>query len=304
MNQARALRVGIDVGGTFTDLTALESWSGSVVIEKVPSTPARPHRAVLQALRSLLNRYETPPEIEFVGHATTIATNALLGQLGLELPRVALVTTEGFRDVIEIGRQNRSEVYNLFVERPTPLVARSDRLLVRERIDRNGSVLVPLDEASVNAVCTQLRERNVAAVAICLLHSYANDAHEGRIAQAVASAVPNARVARSSDVDPQYREYERFSTTVVNAALAPIVERYLEDLVRELRESGVEATLYVMRSDGGLAAESQIRTRPAAIIESGPASGAIAAAALGPRAGRKLLSFDMGGTTAKAGAIV
>lgn len=217
---------------------------------------------------------------------------------------MALVTTEGFRDVIEIGRQNRSEVYNLFVERPTPLVARSDRLLVRERIDRNGNVLVPLDEASVNAVCAQLRERDVAAVAICLLHSYANDAHERRIAQAVASAVPNARVARSSDVDPQYREYERFSTTVVNAALAPIVERYLEDLVPELRESGIEATLYVMRSDGGLAAESQIRTRPAAIIESGPASGAIAAAALGLRAGRKLLSFDMGGTTAKAGAIV
>jgi len=304
VNQGRALRVGIDVGGTFTDLTALESWSGTVAVAKVASTPAQPHRAVLRALRALLERYESVPAIEFVGHATTIATNALLGQLGLELPRVALVTTDGFRDVIEIGRQNRSEVYDLFVERPTPLVARRDRLLVRERIDRDGNVLVPLDEESVAAVCAQLRERNVAAVAICLLHSYANDAHERRVARAVASAVPDARIARSSVVDPQYREYERFSTTVVNAALAPIVERYLEDLVRELRESGIEAPLYVMRSDGGMAAESKIRARPAAIIESGPASGAIAAAALSRRAGGKLLSFDMGGTTAKAGAIV
>jgi N-methylhydantoinase A len=228
-----------------------------------------------------------------------------LGQLGLELPRVALVTTDGFRDVIEIGRQNRSEVYNLFVERPAPLVARGDRLLVRERIGHDGNVIVPLEEASIDAVCAALRRRNVAAVAICLLHAYANDAHERRIAQAVASALPGVRVARSSLVDPQYREYERFSTTVVNAALAPIVEGYLEDLARELRESGIDTPLYIMRSDGGMATESQIRTLPAAIIESGPASGVIAALALRERAGaRKLLSFDMGGTTAKAGAIV
>lgn len=305
MSQGRALRVGIDVGGTFTDLTALESWSGTVVVAKVASTPARPHQAAIAALHAMLARYETPPAIEFIGHATTIATNALLGQLGLELPRVALVTTDGFRDVIEIGRQNRSEVYNLFVERPAPLVAREDRLLVRERIDYHGDVLVPLDEASVDAVCARLREREVAAVAICLLHAYANDAHERRVAEAVAAALPDVRIARSSEVDPQYREYERCSTTVVNAALAPIVERYLEDLVCELREARIEAPLYVMRSDGGMAAESQIRTRPAAIVESGPASGAIAAASLAKRTGyRKVLSFDMGGTTAKAGAIV
>jgi N-methylhydantoinase A len=305
MSHGRALRVGIDVGGTFTDLTALESWSGRIAVAKVASTPARPHRGAIEALRAVLGRYATPPAIEFVGHATTIATNALLGQLGLELPRVALVTTEGFRDVIEIGRQNRSEVYNLFVERPAPLVARDDRIRVRERIDRDGNVLIALEEASIDAVCAALRERNVAAVAICLLHAYANDAHERRLAQAVASVLPAVRIARSSFVDPQYREYERFSTTVVNAALAPIVESYLEDLARELRGSGFDAPLYVMRSDGGMATESQIRMRPAAMIESGPASGVIAALALSERAGaRKLLSFDMGGTTAKAGAIV
>jgi N-methylhydantoinase A len=305
MNDRRALRVGIDVGGTFTDLVALECWSGAVVVVKLASTPHQPHRAVIDALTTLLARYQAPPAIEFVAHATTLATNALLGQVGLELPRVALVTTEGFADVIEIGRQNRSEVYNLFVERPPPLVARDDRLTVSERMDFQGNVLVPLHDESIARLCEQLRERDVPAVAICLLHSYVNDAHERRIAEAIAAALPRIRVTRSSEIDPEYREYERCSTTVVNAALAPIVERYLEELVRDLRALGVESPLYVMRSDGGMSAASQVLARPAAIVESGPASGAVATAALGRRIGiRRLLSFDMGGTTAKAGAIV
>lgn len=305
MAQHRALRVGIDVGGTFTDLTAVESWSGATVVQKVPSTPHDPHRAVIDALGVLLARYEPSPAVEFLAHSTTIATNALLGQMGLELPRIALVTTQGFRDVIEIGRQNRSEIYNLFVERPAPLVAREDRLTVRERIDYRGEVLVALDDESVARVCDALRERSVAAVAICLLHAYANDEHERRLADALAAALPGVRITRSSDVDPEYREYERCSTTVVNAVLAPIVERYLERLVDELRDRGIKTPLYVMRSDGGMAATPQILRRPAAIVESGPASGATAAAELGRRIGlRHLLSFDMGGTTAKAGTIV
>ncbi len=303
--ERRALRVGIDVGGTFTDLVALESWSGNVVVQKVASTPKEPHLAVIDSLAALLSRYESPPAVEFLAHSTTIATNALLGQLGLELPRVALVTTAGFRDVIEIGRQNRSEVYNLFVERPRPLVAREDRLTVRERIDYRGDVLVPLDDEAIARVCERLRERGVAAAAICLLHAYVNDVHERRLADALAAALPRLRVTCSSEVDPAYREYERCSTTVVNAVLAPIVERYLERLVRDLAQRRLEAPLYVMRSDGGMAAAQQILARPAAILESGPASGAIATAALARRTGAaRLLSFDMGGTTAKAGAIV
>ncbi len=299
------MRVGIDVGGTFTDLVATEPWTGATVTLKVPSTPREPHRAVIEALAALLARYDAAPAVELLAHSTTIATNALLGQLGLELPRVALVTTQGFRDVLEIGRQNRSEVYNLFVERPRPLVARRDRLTVRERMDYRGNVLVPLDEESVRNVCTQLRERGVAAVAICLLHSYANDAHELSIAEALTDALPGVRITRSSEVDPQYREYERCSTTVVNAVLAPIVERYLERLVDALRVAQIEAPLYVMQSDGGMAAARHVLWRPAAMVESGPASGAIATAALGRRiAAGRLLSFDMGGTTAKAGTIL
>ncbi len=305
MAERRALRVGIDVGGTFTDLVAVESWSGRTVTRKVASTPREPQRAVMAALLGLLREYEPRPAVEFLAHSTTIATNALLGQLGLELPRTALVTTHGFRDVIEIGRQNRSEVYNLFVERPRPLVSRDDRLTVRERMDHLGNVVEPLDESSVAEACEGLRRRGVAAVAVCLLHAYANDAHERRVTNAIAAALPEARIARSSEVDPEYREYERFSTTVVNAALAPIVEAYLERLVRELREHGIDTPLYVMRSDGGMAAAQRVAARPAAIVESGPASGAIATAALGRRTGaQRLLSFDMGGTTAKAGTIL
>jgi N-methylhydantoinase A len=299
------VRVGIDVGGTFTDLVATEPWSGATVTLKVPSTPREPHRAVIEALAALLGRYESEPAVELLAHSTTIATNALLGQLGLELPRVALVTTHGFADVIEIGRQNRSEIYDLFVERPRPLVAPEDRLTVRERLDYSGDVLEPLDEESVAGACAQLQGRGVAAVAICLLHSYVNDAHERRLAEALAAALPGVRITRSSEVDPQYREYERCSTTVVNAVLAPIVERYLERLVDGLRARRVEAPIYVMRSDGGMAQARHVLSRPAALVESGPASGAVAAAALGRRIGaHRLLSFDMGGTTAKAGTVI
>ncbi len=299
------LRVGIDVGGTFTDLVASESSSGERITLKVPTTPHEPQEAVVAALASLMARYGRDRRLELVGHSTTVATNALLGQLGLELPRVALVTTHGFRDVIEIGRQNRSELYDLFVKRPRPLVAREDRLTVGERIDASGAVLVPLDEDSLELACEHLQTRDVAAVAVCLLHSYANDVHERRVAQALAAALPDARIVRSSEVDPEYREYERFSTTLVNAVLAPIVERYLERLVAALHARSIQAPLYVMRSDGGMSAAEQIAATPAAIVESGPASGAIATAALGRQIGaNRLLSFDMGGTTAKAGTIL
>ncbi len=221
------------------------------------------------------------------------------------MPRTALVTTQGFRDIIEIGRQNRSALYDLNVQRPRPLVARADRFTVNERLGADGNVLQPLDGDEVARVCVRLREGDYAAVAICLLHAYRNDAHERRIEDAVRSAIPGARVTRSSNVDPAYREYERFSTTVVNAVLAPIVVSYLERLVDGLRDLRIDASLYIMRSDGGLTTVDGALDRPAALIESGPASGATAAATLGrtmhlPR----VLGFDMGGTTAKASAIL
>lgn len=300
-----ALRVGVDVGGTFTDLVAVDVRSGERTVLKCASTPRAPEEGVLNALDLLFKQFEEPPQIAYLAHSTTIATNALLGQMHLELPRIVFVTTLGFRDVIEIGRQNRSEVYNLFVTRPKPLVAREDRIGVRERIDFRGEVLIPLEDTEVRRVVEELRERRPDAIAIGLLHSYANGAHERELAQAIAAALPGTPVTCSAQIDPEYREYERFSTAVVNAALLPIVQRYIDRLRDALRARGIDAPLYVMQSNGGMTAAQRVAMQPAAIIESGPASGVIGAADLARKAGAaRVLSFDMGGTTAKAGTIV
>ena len=301
--QVGRVRVGIDVGGTFTDLVALDEASGALVRHKVPSTPREPEAAVLAALRLLLQA--VPPErVAFLSHSSTVATNALLGQINLELPRTLLLTTEGFRDVLEIGRQNRSEVYNLFVTRPKPLVARRDRIGVRERMDPFGKVVTPLDAASLAAALEAVAQSEARAIAVSYLHGYANPAHERATRDALRERFPDVPVVLSSDVDPEYREYERTSTTVVNAVLGPLVRGYLERLGAKARELGVDAKFYVMQSNGGMASLAAAAARPATMIESGPASGVIGAAHLGRILGlENVLSFDMGGTTAKAGTI-
>jgi N-methylhydantoinase A len=302
---ARAiLRVGIDIGGTFTDVAAADTVTGERIALKVSSTPQAPELGVISALRAILAMYSTPPRFEHIAHSTTIATNALLGQIHLELPRVVLLTTAGFRDVIEIGRQNRSEVYNLFVTRPKPLVAREDRVAVRERVDFRGDVLVALDQDEIDRAIAAVRERNPASIAVGFLHSYVNGDHERKLGAALARAFPGIPVTLSSEIDPEYREYERFSTTVVNAALTPIVRGYVERLAAALKDLQIDAPLYVMQSNGGLADAQRIAAVPAAIIESGPAGGANAAADLARAAGiDRAISFDMGGTSAKAGTI-
>ncbi len=301
---AAILRVGIDVGGTFTDVAAVDVVTGERISLKVSSTPQAPELGVISALRSIIAMFPAPPQFEHIAHSTTIATNALLGQIHLELPRVVFLTTAGFRDVIEIGRQNRSEVYNLFVTRPKPLVARGDRIAVRERIDHCGEVLVALDQDEIDRVVEATRERNPASIAVGFLHSYVNGSHELELGAALARAFPEIPVTLSCEIDPEYREYERFSTAVVNAALAPIVGGYIERLTAALSDLNIAAPLYVMQSNGGLADAQRIAATPAAIIESGPASGAIAAAELARAAGiERAISFDMGGTSAKAGTI-
>ncbi|MFN2528298.1 MAG: hydantoinase/oxoprolinase family protein [Candidatus Baltobacteraceae bacterium] len=301
--RAAHYRVGIDVGGTFTDLVAVDT-TGKIVAIKVPTTPRAPQDGVLTALGMFLEQ-APGARVSSLAHSTTIATNALLGQMHLELPRVALLTTEGFRDVIEIGRQNRSEIYNLFVTRPKPLVAREDRLPIRERLDFQGNVLTALDESSLDAAIEHIRKNNIPAVAIGFLHSYVNDAHEQLAARKIAQALAGVSIVQSAQLDPEYREYERFSTAVVNAALQPIITTYLEGLMRGLQQMQIDAPLHVMQSNGGMSRADRILERPATIIESGPASGVIAAAAAGRRRGiSHVLSFDMGGTTAKAGTIV
>ncbi len=300
---ARRFRVGIDVGGTFTDLVALDETSGELTRLKVPSTPCQAELGVVDALTRLLEKVDAS-ELALLSHSTTVATNALLGQINLELPRAALLTTEGFRDVLEIGRQNRSEVYNLSVTRPKPLVERRFRFGVRERMDPFGNVIVQLDRASLDAALDAIAQSDVVAVAVSYLHAYANDEHERRTRDALRARFPQLPVSLSSELDPEYREYERTSTTVVNAVLGPLVRTYLERLAGRARELGVSAPLYVMQSNGGMAALEAVADRPATMIESGPASGVIGAAYLGKILGLgNVLSFDMGGTTAKAGTI-
>ncbi len=298
-------RVGIDVGGTFTDLVAVEETTGAQVALKLPSTPRAPEEAVLTALRRFIDTTVPADRIALVCHSTTVATNALLGQLGLDLPRVGLLTTEGFRDVLEIGRQARAEVYNLFVTRPRPLVERRDRLDVPERVDALGAVLRPLDDAAARRALAALHTTGVRDAAVVFLHSYANPTHERRVAALAAAAYPGLTVTLSSDVDPEYREYERTSTTVVTAALRPIVGGYLSRLATGARALGIAAPVLVMGSHGGMSDIAAAAARPAALIESGPAGGLAAAADLARALGlERALSFDMGGTTAKAGAVL
>jgi N-methylhydantoinase A len=297
------VRVGVDVGGTFTDLIAAPEGGGALLPVKVASTPQSPAEGVLAALRQLRER--VGGRVSYLVHASTIGTNIFLGQVGLRLPRAALLCTAGFRDVLEIGRQRRAELYNLFYERPRPLVRRRDRIGIPERVDWTGEVLQPVDEEAVRAAAERVRAEGIEVVAVAFLHSYANPANERRAAEILRERVPEAVVVCSHEVDPEYREYERTSTTVVNALLSPVVSGYLRGLAARLPEEVAGAPLYAMQSSGGITTVEGAAARPGAIIESGPAAGVVGAAALARRLGYgRVLSFDMGGTTAKAGAVI
>ena len=307
------VRIAVDVGGTFTDVVGVNEVSGTIIRLKVLTTPKDPSEGVVvgvgravEELRRARGGGDGGLSVDVVVHATTIGTNTFLGQVGLEVPKVGLITTEGFRDLLEIGRQRRPELYNVFFEKPKPLVPRRLRLTVPERIGPRGEVIVPLDEGRVRDAAKVLREEGVESVAICFLHSYVNPAHEARAKEVLVKELPGKYVVASHEVDPEYREFERLSTTVVNAALMPVLTKYFAKLDAELRRFGVGGDrLLIMKSDGGFAKPSEAGRVPASTIESGPAAGVIAAAHLAKELGiRNALSFDMGGTTAKISTIV
>jgi len=296
-------RIGIDVGGTFTDLVAFDEESGETLLIKSPSTPRDPSEGVIEALKSLKKRSQG--EISLLVHASTVGTNLFLGQLGLTIPKGALVTTSGFKDVLEIGRQRRPELYDPFFERPRPLVERHLRFTVEERMNYRGEVLKPLNQEEVSSLARKIREENVEAVAIVFLHSYANPEHERVVKEILSRELPNKIIVASHEVDPEYREYERMSTTVVNSLLTPVISRYLEKLEKEIERLEIRAPLYVMQSNGGLATVELASKIPMATIESGPATGVTASAYWSKLLGTEnILSFDMGGTTAKAGTVI
>jgi N-methylhydantoinase A len=290
------IRLGVDIGGTFTDV-ALETAERRFTA-KILTTTQAPEAGVLTALRSVTAKAGVAPgEVGLIVHGTTLATNALIERKGA---RTALLTTEGFRDVLEIRHENRFEQYDINIDLPPPLVPRRLRLPVRERIDAQGEILLPLDESSVVRAIEALAAQEVEAVAVGFLHSFTNPDHERRLGEALARRLPDVAVTLSSDVSPEMREYERFSTACANAYLQPLIGRYLGKLERELAGAGFHCPLLLMTSGGGITTTDTAIRFPVRLVESGPAGGAIFAACIARQHGLdQVVSFDMGGTTAK-----
>jgi N-methylhydantoinase A len=292
-------RLGVDIGGTFTDLVVIDETSGAARVGKILTTPKDPAYAVEQGIALLLDESAIAPSaVRAVVHGTTLATNALIERKGA---KTALLTTAGFRDTLEIRHEGRYDMDDLFIDPPPPLVPRHLRREVHERLLADGTVRQVLDEDGARRVIDELIAEGVEAIAICLLHAYVNPVHERRLAALVREIAPRMTIACASDVVPEIREYERTSTTTANVYVAPLMARYLEDLERRLIEQEIPGQLYIMQSSGGIALPPLARRLPIRLVESGPAAGALAAAqAARERGERKLLSFDMGGTTAKA----
>ena len=295
--------VGVDIGGTFTDFVVFDKNRGIFVSKiKALSTPRRPQKAVMRVLSKISKEYQ---DIDVIVHATTIATNTLLGQVGLEIPRTALITTKGFRDILEIGRQRRPSLYDLFFEKPKPLIPRRFRFEVNERVDGEGRILRKPSEKELLEIADKILRADILSVAICFINSYLNNENEAYVKKFLEQHLKGKFICASYEVDNQYREYERMSTTVVNAVLMPIVTEYLTELEKSIEQVIPRAKFLIMKSDGGVSESRFIAKRPATIIESGPAAGVMATRFLGSILGlTELLSFDMGGTTAKAGTII
>jgi N-methylhydantoinase A len=291
-------RAGVDIGGTFTDLMLLDEHTGEMIISKILTTPGDPSVAVIQGLQALLHeRQLQPASVSATIHGTTLITNAIIERKGA---KTGLITTQGFRDALEIGREKRYDIYDIFLENPEPLVPRAFRREVAERLDETGRVVVPLNRMEVLDVVQELIHDGVEALAVVLLHSFRNPSHERIIREVVESEFPDLILSLSSDVMPEIREYERTSTTVANVYVKPIARRYLNKLREEVQQLGFRSDLYIMLSNGGITTCETASEYPIRLIESGPAAGALAASFYSQLKGLDhVISFDMGGTTAK-----
>ena len=296
MTSSPAIRLGVDIGGTFTDV-ALEIGDRRYTAKGLTTSRA-PEEGVLAILRSVIAEAGiAPSDVQLIIHGTTLATNALIERKGA---KTALLTTEGFRDVVEIRHENRFEQYDVNIDLPPPLVPRRLRLPIRERIDAHGAVLVPLDEASVGRAVESLAAQEIESVAVGFLHSFTNPDHERRVGEAISRRLPKVPVTLSADVSPEMREYERFSTACANAYLQPLIGSYVAKLERELTAAGFRCPLLMMTSGGGITTTETAIRFPVRLVESGPAGGAIFAACIARQHGLdQVVSFDMGGTTAK-----
>ena len=289
--------IGIDVGGTFTDFHAQDEATGDVRLFKHPSTPDNPARAILDGLAAMCAEHAIAAgDIGRISHGTTVATNALIQRTGAP---VALITTRGFRDLLEIGRQTRPHMYDMQLDHPEPLVPRERRFEVAERMTADGGAETKLTEQALGEAVDQALASGAEACAVCLLFAYVNDAHERRIGAALAERDPNLAVSLSSDVQPEFREYERFSTTVLNAYLQPVMGRYLAYLGERIGETVPGASVGIYQSSGGLMSVDRARRYPVRTALSGPAAGAVGAGHVGRLSGRgDFITLDMGGTSA------
>ena len=296
MNDRRSLRFGFDIGGTFTDFVLIDEQSGAIRTHKTLTTPHDPALAVLQGWRELVSA-EDAPLVESAIHGTTLFTNALIERKGA---RAAFLTTKGFRDILEMGKEMRYDIYDLLLVLPEPLVPRRLRLEVEERLNGRGEVVTPLRMSEVEQLAEVLAAEDVEAVAICFLHAFTNPEHEQAAGARLAERLPGLRISMSHEVAPEIREYERMSTTVCNAYVQPLAETYLGQMEVRLREAGFARELFLMLSSGGVSTLETAVKFPIRLVESGPAAGALAAVFYGELLDEPdLVSFDMGGTTAK-----
>ena len=294
---AEIWRLGVDIGGTFTDVV-LEGSSGTTASTKVLTTYDAPEDAIVTGLQTVCSKAGiSPSQLSQIIHGTTLATNALIERRGA---KTALITTKGFRDVIEMRTESRFEQYDLNLKLPEPLLARNRRYVVTERIDANGTILIPLQLSDIEALADTLAAAHYESIAVGLLHAYANDEHEQMIRRVLAERLPHMMVSLSSEVSPQMREYERFNTTIANAYIKPLMKSYLGRLKGRLRAEGANCPVFLMHSGGGIISLESAADFPVRLVESGPAGGAVFAAHIAAAHGLdKVLSFDMGGTTAK-----
>ncbi|MBP1732386.1 MAG: methylhydantoinase [Deltaproteobacteria bacterium] len=292
------LRLGVDIGGTFTDFALIDDATGKLSVNKCLTTPGDPSEAIMKGLKALLEKEGLEPsQIDVIVQGTTLATNALIERKGA---KTGLITTEGFRDVLELRREVRYDIFDLFIEMPEPVVPRDLRLGVRERVDKDGNIITQLDESHLIQVVDQLLAQGVESVAVCFLNSYANAQHEKRSGEIMAQHAPSLSASLSSEVAAALREDERFSTAAINAYVRPLTERYLNNLSTRMASVGFKGALFIMLSNGGLTTFENAKKFPVRLIESGPAGGTMAAVFYSNLLDTKnLVAFDMGGTTAK-----
>jgi N-methylhydantoinase A len=296
-----AWRIGVDIGGTFTDVALVDDATGRIGVAKVPSTPGNLAQGVLAALEAAMSRYRVgAADVGLLSHATTVVTNAILEERGA---RAALIATRGFRDVLELRRSARANLYDLFQDPPATLIPRRRRFEITERVGADGAIVTPLAEGEIEGLVAALKAARVEAIAVSLLFSFLNPEHERRLGARLRGALPNVPVYLSCDVLPEIKEFERTSTTAVCAYVGPILASYLDRLGEATRQRALPP-LYLMGSNGGIVEAAEAIAMPAVAVESGPAAGVVAAALVARQTGRlDLLSFDMGGTTAKASLI-